>query len=161
MALGVAEARFHQPKEGSQGALRVVQTAGGEAQGDCGAMRPGAHPPRQHLATRDFVLGTQPQPATEVFHTRPPRHVRADRTEDDQGRAFCDPLNGRQVDARHAIERGAGIEAGCVGLLVSAGLRGQGLARTCIAKGRQMGFDLLIALGDLLVIEYIQLDGLA
>jgi hypothetical protein len=151
---------LHPPQEGPQGTLRVVQRAGGEAEGNRDTMRPGAHPPRQPRATRDFVLGTQSQPATEVLHARPPSHVRADRAEDDQGGAFCDPLNGRQVDARQARERGAGIAARCVGFLVAAGLRGQGLARTLIATGLQMGCDLLIAVGDLLVIEYIQLDRL-
>jgi hypothetical protein len=96
-----------------------------------------------------------------VFHARPPGHVRPDLAEDDQGSAFFDPLNGRQVDAGQAIERGAGIEPRFVGFFVSASLGRQGLARTCIAKGRQMRFDLLIALGDLLVLECIQLDGLS
>jgi hypothetical protein len=41
-----AEACFHPPQEGSQGTLRLVQSPGGEAQGDGDAMRPGAHPPR-------------------------------------------------------------------------------------------------------------------
>jgi hypothetical protein len=159
--LGGAEPCLHPSEEGAQGALRVVQTAGGKAQGDGDAMRAGAHAPRQHLPTRDFVLGTQPQPTTEVFHARPPGHVRADLTEDDQGRAFLDALDSGQVDARHAIERGAGIEPGFVGLLVSAGLGGQGLARTFIAKGLQMRFALLIALGDVLVREGIQLDRVA
>ena len=159
--LGGTEARFHPPKEGSQGALRVVQTAGGEAQGDRDAMRPGAHPPRQHLATRNFVLGTQPQPATEVFDARPSVHVRADLAEDDQGGAFFDAFDGRQVDAGQALERGTSIEAGFVALLVAAGLGGQGPAGTFIVKGREMRFDLLIALGHLLVREVIQLDGLS
>ncbi len=52
--LGGAEARLHPPKEGPQGTLRVVHSPGGEAQGNGDAMRPGAHPPRQHLATRNF-----------------------------------------------------------------------------------------------------------
>ena len=93
------------------------------------------------------MLGTQPQPAPEVFHARPPVHVRADLAEDDQGGAFFDPLDGGQVDAGQAIERGAGIEAGFVGLLVSAGLGRQGLPLAFIRKGRQMAFDLLIAEG--------------
>jgi hypothetical protein len=156
-----AEACFHPPQEGSQGTLRVVQSPGGEAQGDGDAMRPGAHPPRQHLATRNFVLGTQPQPAPEVFHARPPVHVRADLAEDDQGGAFFDAFDGRQVDAGQVRERGTSIKAGFVGLCVSAGLGGQRAAGTFIVKGREMRFDLLIALGHLLVIEVIQLDGLA
>ena len=155
-----AESRVHPPTEGSQGTLRVVHTACGETQGDRDAMRTGAHPPRQHLAARDFVLGTQPQPAPDVFHAWPPVHVRADLAEDDQGGAFVDPLDGGQVDAGHARERGAGIEPGFVGLRVSAGLGGQRLASTCIAKGLQMRVDLLIALGDLLVGECLQLDSL-
>jgi hypothetical protein len=139
----------------------VVQRAGGEAEGNGDTRRPGAHPPRQHLAPRDGVLGTQSQPAPEVFDARPPSHVRAALAEEDQGGAFFDPLNGRQVDARQARERGAGIEPRCVRLLVAAGLRGQGRARTWIATGLQLGLDLLLAVGDLLVIEYLQLDRLA
>jgi hypothetical protein len=41
-----AKARFHPPHEGPQGTRRVGQQAGGEAQGDRDARRPGAHPPR-------------------------------------------------------------------------------------------------------------------
>ncbi len=158
---GGAEACFHTPHEGPQGTLRAVQTAGGKAQGDGDAMCTWSHPPRQHLPARDLVLGTQPQPATEVFHVRPPVHVRAALAEDDQGGAFFDPLNGRQGDACHAIKRGAGIGTGgrwsaCVG-----GPWGQGLAITCIAKGLQRHFHLLSALGHLLVVDFRQLDGLA
>jgi len=104
----------------------MVQTAGRKAEGDGDAMRAGAHPPRQHLATRDLVLGTQSQPATEVFHTRPAVHVGTDLAEDDQGGAFFDALDGRQVDAGEAIEGGAGIEPGLVGLFVAVGLGGKG-----------------------------------
>ena len=154
------EAGFHPPKKGSQGTLRVVQSPGGKAQGDGDTMRPGAHPPRQDLATRNLVLGTQPQPATEVFYTRPPVHVRADLTEEDQSRVFFDPLDRRQVNARQAIERRAGIEPGFVGFLVSAGFGRQGLSRAFVGKGLQMGFDLPIAQGELLVIEFIEGDRL-
>ena len=56
--LGGAETRFQPPKEGPSGTLRVGQSPGRKAQGDGDAMRAGAHPPRQHLAPRDLVLGT-------------------------------------------------------------------------------------------------------
>ena len=81
--LGGPESRFPPSQESPQGTLRVVQTAGGEAQGDGDTMGTGAPPPRQHFPTRDLVLGTQAQPATEVLHARPPMHVRADRTEEE------------------------------------------------------------------------------
>jgi hypothetical protein len=95
-----------------------------------------------------------------MFHARPPGHVGADLAEDDQGGAFFDALDGRQVDASHAIQGGAGIQPGCVALFVAMGLGGQGLAITVITKGLQMRFDLLVAAGDLLVIDFIQLNGL-
>ena len=158
---GGPKPRLHTPQEGPQGTLGVVQTAGCQAQGDGDARRAGSHTPRQDLPTRELVLGTQPQPATEVFHAGPPVHVRTDLAEDDQGRAFFDPLDGRQVDAGQALERGAGIEPGFVGLRVSAGLGGQGLPSALVGKGLQMGFDLLIAVGDLLVGEFIQGESLA
>jgi hypothetical protein len=65
-------------------------------------MSPKAHPPRQHFAARDLVLGAEP--ATEMFHARPPGHGGADLAEDDQGSAFFDALEERQVDAGHAIQ---------------------------------------------------------
>jgi hypothetical protein len=158
--LGGAEARFHPPKEGAQGTLRVVQSPGGEAQGDRDARRAGAHPPRQHLAPRNFVLGTQPQPATAVLHARPSVHGRAALAADAQGGAFCDAFDGRQGDAGQAREGGTRIEAGVVALLVAAGLGGQGPAGPCIVKGGAMRFALLIALGHLLVIEGLECHGL-
>src|SRR5713101_9430464 len=51
-------------------------------------------------------------------------------------------------------------EPGCVGLLVAAGLGGQGVAVAVIRKGLQMGCDLLIAEGELRVRECIERDGL-
>jgi len=119
-----AKARLHPPKESPPGTVRVVHSPGGEAQGDGDARRPGAYPSRQPRATRHFVLGTQPEPAPAGFHARPPGHVRPDLAEDDQGRAFFDPLHRRQVDTGQAIERGAGIKPRCVGFLMSAGLGG-------------------------------------
>jgi hypothetical protein len=43
---------------------------------------------------------------------------------------------------------------------VATGLAGQGLPRALIVKGREMRFDLLIALGNLLVIEGLEGHGL-
>jgi hypothetical protein len=51
-------------------------------------------------------------------------HVRADLAEDDQGGAFFDALDGRQVDAGETIAWGAGIASGLVGLCVSVDLGG-------------------------------------
>jgi hypothetical protein len=48
-----------------------------------------------------------------------------------------------------------------VGFFVAAGLGGQRLARPFIVEGRQMRFDRLIALRNLLMVEGRQLDGLA
>jgi hypothetical protein len=53
-----------------------------------------------------------------MFHARPPVHVRADLTEDDQSGVFFDSLNSRQVNVCHAIGRGTGIEPGFVDLFV-------------------------------------------
>jgi hypothetical protein len=121
---GGAETRLHPPEEGPSGTLRVGQTAGRKAEGDGDARRAGAPPPRPHLTTRELVLGTQPQPAPAVLHTRPAVHVRADLTADDPGGAFCDALHGRQVDASEAIAWGTGIAPGLIGLLVSVSLGG-------------------------------------
>ena len=80
--------------------------------------------------------------------------------EDDQGRALFNALNGRQVDPRQAIEGGAGIKARFVRFFMAAGFRGQRLAGTFIRKGAEVRLEVLIAHGQLLVIELIQFDGL-
>jgi hypothetical protein len=87
-------------------------------------------------------------------------HVRADLAEDDQGGAFCEACDKRQVDTGQARERGTRIEAGGVGLVVAAGLGGQGLAGTLIVTGRARRWDRLIAWGHLLVIAGIECHGL-
>ena len=159
--LGGAEARVHPPPEGPHGTRGVVPTACGETQGDGAAMRPGGHPPRQPLAARDLVLGTPPQPATAVWHARPPGHVGAERTEEDERSMCLDPLDGRQGEARPVREGDTGIEARCVGLCVSAGVGGQGLPSAWVGTGLQRRVALLIALGARLVGAVGPLDGLS
>jgi hypothetical protein len=159
--LGGPESRVHPSTESPQGTLRVVHTAGGEAQGDGDTMGPGAPPPRQHFPTRDLVVGTPAQPATNVLPAWPPVPVRADRTEENESGVCFDPLDGRQVDARHARERGAGLAPRCVGLWVSAGFGGQGLPSAWVGTSLQRPCALLIALGPLLVGDFVQRDGLA
>jgi hypothetical protein len=107
------------------------------------------------------VLGAQPQPAPAVFHAGPPVHVRTDLTEEHQGGAFFDPFDRRQVNARHAREGGASLAPGFVGLFGAAGLRREGAPSAFVSKGFQRRFALLIAWGDLRVLEGIQLDRLA
>src|SRR5439155_19370120 len=87
-------------------------------------------------------------------------HIGANLWENDQGGALFNTLNGRQIDTRQAIEGGAGIEAWFIGFLVATGFRGQGLAMAFVREGAQMGLNLLIAQGQLLVIELIQIDSL-
>lgn len=159
--LGGAESSLQTPKAGAQGTLRVVETAGSETQGDGDAMGTRAHPPRQPCAARARVLGAQPEPAAAMCHARPPGHVGAELAADDQGRAFFDARDGRQVDAGHPIQGGPGLKPGGVALCVATGLGGQGLARTVITTGRQRRLDLLVASGALRVLDRIQLDGLA
>ena len=107
------------------------------------------------------MLGAQPQPAPEVFHAGPPVPVRTDRTEEHQGGAFVAPFYRRQVNARHAIERGASLEPGFVGLCGAVGFGREGSPSALVSKGFQRRCDLLIALGELLVREGLQLDRLA
>ncbi len=102
--LGGAESRLHTPEQGAEGTLRVVETASREPQGDGDPVGAGSHAPRQHLAARDLVLGTPPQPTAQGFDARPAPHVGTDLTEEDQGRAFLDALESGQGDARQARE---------------------------------------------------------
>jgi hypothetical protein len=148
------------PLAGSQRRARLVNRARGEAQGHCHAMGAGAHAARQPPAAGNRVLRREPEPTATVFNTGPAAHVRAHLREADQGRALCNPRKGRQVAPRQAIERGAGIAARCVALLVTAGLRGAGLALTLSRAGAEVGLEALSAHGQWLVIAVIQCDGL-
>jgi hypothetical protein len=107
------------------------------------------------------VLGTPPQPTAHMCDARPAVPVGADRSEDPQGCAFLDALDGRQVDARQARESRAGIAPGRGGLRGSASLGRQGVAVALVGKGLEMGVDLWIADGELLVREGRECDGLA
>ena len=124
IAFGVPRRAFIHRKQAPKARWEWGKVRAARRRADGDARRPRAHPPRQHRATRHLVLGTPPQPAPEVFHARPPGHVRADLAEDDQGGAFCDALDGRQGDAGQARERRASLAAGFVGLCVAVGLGG-------------------------------------
>ena len=159
--LGGPEPCLHPPATGAQGPLGVVQTAGGQAPGDGDALRAGAHPPRQDFPTRALGLGTPPQPATAVCDTRPPGPGRAARTEEAQGGVCFDPLDGGQVDARQARERGTGSAPGVVGRCMAAGCGGQGRSSAVVGTGLQRRCALRIAVGHRLVGDVVQRDGVA
>ena len=106
------------------------------------------------------MLRREPEPTAEMLDTGPATHVGPNLREDRQRRALFDPLDGRQVDPCQTIEGRAGVKTRFIGFLMTAGLRGERLAVTFIRKGVEMRLELLIAHGQLLLVEVIQFDGL-
>src|SRR5215471_8456963 len=161
MALGVPRRAFIRRKKAPKALCEWCKLRAARRRGTVTRWAPGRTRRDSTLPPEIVCWGPSPSQLQECFTLGQPGHVGADLAEDDHGRAFFDALDGRQVDAGHAIQGGTGIKPRVVALFVATGLGGQGLAIAVITKGRQMRFDLLVASGDLLVIDLIQLDGLA
>jgi len=97
-----------------------------------------------------------------VLFRGPPGHVEPDLRDDLEGRVRVDAIDPGEVDAPETMKVPASIEAGfgSSGLTV-AGRRGQGPATTLVLEPRELRFDLVIAGGDLLLVELDELRGLS
>ena len=84
----------------------------------------------------------------------PPGHVEPDLGDHLEGRGRVDPLDPGEIDAREAMEVLARIEGrGRASGLPRAGRVGQGPAPALVLESQELGLDLLIAGGDLCVVE--------
>src|SRR5262249_48762399 len=105
---------FHPPQNPTQGPPAVVQTPGRQTQ----RLRRTIHtPPRPaglDPTTGLLPIGTQPQPTTELLYRREPRSPRADLADHGQRRQLADPLDLRQVQPDHVVQRRPHVEAGRV-----------------------------------------------
>src|SRR5207244_11230760 len=103
MALGVPSRAFIRRKKAPRALCAWCKLRAARRRATVTRCAPGRTRRDSTLPPEHFMLGTEAQPAPEVFHARPPGHVRADCTEEDEGGVFFDPFDGRHVDTRHAI----------------------------------------------------------
>ena len=104
---------------------------------------------------------TQPQPTREVLLGGETADVHADLGQDHQGRAHVDPVDQGQVHAQGLEQRARRLEPDVVALAPSL----PRLDTVCllvrpVGEIGQFCFDLLVALGDLPMMELVQLIGL-
>ena len=90
----------------------------------------------------------------------PFRHVRAHLADHLQRREAVDAVDPGQVHPRHPIQVCSNVEAGCVALAALFAIGSRRLAIAAVLEPLQLGFNLPVALGNLLVIEPVQFQGL-
>ncbi len=110
------------------------------------------------LGSIAFILRrTQPQPAREVLLRRKPTDVHPDLGQDHQGRSHLDPLDRRQVHTQRPEQRARRLEPDVVALAAALPrLGGSRLRSREVGELGQLGLDLLVALGHLLMMELVQ-----
>src|SRR5262245_58069921 len=101
------------------------------------------------------------QPAGEVLLRREAADVDAYLGQDDQGRSHVDPVDLRQVEPQCPEQGTTGVEAQVVGLTSAAPRLGrERLVAGAVREAGQLGLDHRVALGDLPVVELVQVVGL-
>ena len=95
-----------------------------------------------------------------MFGSRPFRHIRANLADHLQCREAVYAVDPGQVHPRHPIQVCPDIEAGCVALTAPPAVPVRGPAVRDVLKPFQLGFNLPVALSNLLVVEPVQLQGL-
>ena len=90
----------------------------------------------------------------------PLRHVGADLADYLQGRVRVHAVDPGQVHSRHPVKVRPYVEAGRVALTESPAVGRQRPTITAVLKPPQLGFNLPVALGNLTLIEPVQLQGL-
>src|SRR6516165_2487181 len=112
-------------------------------------LTPPARPAGLDPAAGLLPIGTQPQPATELLHRRELRYPRADLADQGQRRQLADPLDLRQVQPDHVVQRRADVETRRVDAALRTRLwlqRGQG---SIALHPPQLEGDLLVHLRHL------------
>ena len=140
----------------------------------CFAQRPGTHPQRDGHSVRALAMAaaslrlvalilrrTQPQPTGEVFLGGKAADVHADFSQNHQGRSHVDPLDHCQVHAQGLEQRAGRLEPHVVALAPALPrLDNPSLFSRPVGEIGQFCLDLLVALGDLSMMELVQLIGL-
>ena len=160
MALGRSQVGFLPAQEGAQGAVGAVQRVGRQTQcrrGPVGArLGLGAHDP----AAGDAVVRAEPQPGREMLGAGPFGHVGANLADHLQGRVRIHTVDPGQVHSRHPVQLALGIETGRVLLIALFAIGSRRLAVAAVFKPLQLGCNLPVALGNLILIEPMQLQSL-
>src|SRR5207247_2197062 len=146
---------------GAEGGLAVVEGTGGQTQRGRHPAGRGFGPGADRLAPRDPAARGEADPGGEVLFRGPAGHVETDLGDDLEGRGRVDAIDPGEVDTGDAIEVLASIE-GRFGPsdLTLAGRHGQGLAPALVLEPSELGLDLAITGGDLLLIELDVFHGL-
>src|SRR5208283_1318699 len=140
----------------------------------CLAQRPRTHPQRDGHSVGALAMAAaflrlialilrraQPQPTREVLLSGKTAHVHADFTQNHQGRSHVDPLDQCQVHAQGLEQRARRLEPDVVALAPALPrLDSARLLSRPVGEFGQLCFDLLVALGDLPMMELVQLIGL-
>src|SRR5262249_1103310 len=114
---------FPPPQDPAQGPLAVVQALRRQTQCQRRTIHSPTRPTGFDPAPGLPPVGTQAQPAPELLHRREPRHPRADLADHGQRRQLADPLDLRQVQPDHVVQRRPHVEAGRVDSSLRACLR--------------------------------------
>src|ERR1700678_4325270 len=104
-----------------------------------------------------ILRGTQPQPTREVLFRRKATDVHSDFGQNHQGRSYGNPLDQCQVHAQRLEQWALRIEPDVIAFAATRPrLLGPSLLSRPVGELRQFGLNLLVALGDLLMMELVQ-----
>ena len=87
-------------------------------------------------------------------------HVGANLTDHLQGRVRIHAVDSGQVHSRHPVQLALGIKTGRVLLIALFAIGSRRFAVAAIFEPLQLGFNLPVALGNLILIEPVQFQGL-
>ena len=157
--LGGSRLSLLPPQEGAQGAVGAVQSVGGQTQGRRRSTGIGlglcAHDP----TAGDAVVRAQPQPGGKMLGAGPFGHVGADFADHLQRGEAVNSIDPGQVYTSHPVQVCSDVEAGRIALTAPA-VPGRRPAVAAVLEPLQLGFNLPVALGNLVVIEPVQFQGL-
>ena len=119
----------------------------------------------EHVAAAKPVVGTQTAPGGAGFCGFPPAHIQADLGAEGVRGEPLEAVKAGQVDATETVALGGQIDvrlvaSGFLGSTLGGG-RGVGVDLDLAVKGVEVGFDTGVALGDLLPVDFVELQGLA
>ena len=159
--LGLADARGQASVERAEGRLRPSDIDGRDPEEGRRAIGRATSRGAEHPAAGDLIGRREAQPRREVLGRRPPRHVVAALGDQSQHRVRTETVDLTEVGAQESVQHRPDVEGRFVAAL-RVPLRGE-WRRRCRALRRQRPqrrLDLRIALGDLVLMEVVQLERL-
>jgi len=164
VGLGWSHAHAHPSVIGPEGATTMSQRLGSPAKGIGGAVFDLSGFRAFDQTADDAVVGTESHPRGEVFDGGKLRRIQADLGEDRLHSQGLYAFDLGKIRAADAIEMGAQIEVGMIASRLFPPRSGRRQRRLLGIDPRlqtaQIAFDLLVALGDLLLVKAIGLHRL-